>query len=324
MFHVLIIGAGTMGKTHIQAFSHMEDVKIIGVIDKKGQDVELECPVFSSFEEALMSIERIDIVDICVPTPLHLEFIKKAADAKLNIICEKPIARSLEEGLESIRYCQQKNVKLFVAHVLRFFPEYERAKELLDNNAIGKVGVARTTRAGSYPRGWNDWYSNYESSGGLILDMVIHDIDFLRWCFGDVERVYAKGTFGKGFEKLEYALITLRFKNGVIAHVEGSWAHDSFSMKFELAGTNGVIDYDSLKDKSIEARIRIQEASVGGVPVPESPLKTTPYYRELRHFMDCLKTGETPKVTADDALEAIKISLSAIESIRTNKPITIQ
>jgi len=323
MFHVLIIGAGTMGKIHIQAFRQMKDVKVVGVVDPNQLDSnkELDYQVFSTFQQALETGDRIDVVDICVPTPLHLEYVKKAADAKLNIICEKPLARSLEEGQEIINYCNRKSVKLYVAHVLRFFPEFVKVKEIIEKETIGKVGVVRTTRAGSFPIGWNDWYSDYQSSGGLILDMVIHDIDFLRWCFGDIERVYAKGTLGKGFDNLEYALITLRFINGVIAHLEGSWAHDSFSMSFEFSGTVGIIDYNSANDKPLELHSHSNKEGSGGVAVPESPLNTTPYYRELRHFLDCMKYGAEPIVTAEDALEAVKIALSAIESIRTSKPI---
>ncbi|WP_256757682.1 Gfo/Idh/MocA family protein [Cohnella sp. WQ 127256] len=320
MFHVLIIGAGTMGKIHNQAFALMKDVKVVGVVDSNHDNKWMDGQVFSSFEQALETMNQIDVVDICVPTPFHLEYVKKAADAKLNIICEKPLARSVEEGQAIINYCKEKNVKLFVAHVLRFFPEYVQAKALIDSGTIGKIGVARTSRAGSFPQGLNDWYSDYQSSGGVILDMVIHDIDFLRWCFGEVERVYAKGTLGEGYEKLDYALITMRFKNGVIAHLEGSWAHSSFSMKFEFSGLTGVIAYDSAKDKPIELHAHTNDAGLGGVAVPESPLQTNPYYRELRHFLDCLKKEIDPLVSAEDALIAVKIALSAIESIRTSQP----
>ncbi len=215
--------------------------------------------------------EHIDIVDVCVPTFLHKSYVMKAADAGKHVICEKPLARSLEDAREMLDYCREKDVRLFVGHVLRFFPEYREAKALVDQGAIGDVAVVRTTRGGGFPMAWNNWYADFQNSGGLVLDMIIHDFDFLRWCFGEVERVYAKSLFGRGHYGMDYALVTLRFASGVIAHVEGTWAHESFSMKFELAGKSGIIDYDSASDQPLvsvsrEKKRRLRRCRSSGKP----------------------------------------------------------
>src|SRR5690606_15527929 len=115
--------------------------------------------------------------------------------------------------------------------------------------------------------------------------------------------------------------VTLRFMNGTIAHVEGSWAHERFVMKFELAGEKGIIEYDSSRDHPITLTNRANEIGKSGVSVPSNPLKEGEYYRELAHFIDCIRIGTKPIVTAEDGYEAMRIALSAIESSRLGEPV---
>ncbi|MGG4034940.1 Gfo/Idh/MocA family oxidoreductase [Paenibacillus cisolokensis] len=326
MRHVLLIGAGTMGSTHAAAYGAMPDVRVAGIVDIRRDQAEavagpLGARVFASYEEAAAALERIDVVDVCVPTFLHETYCLKAAADKKDIICEKPLAGSRESALAIMEACRQHGVRLYVGHVLRFFPEYERAKALVEAGAIGEAGVVRTSRVGPFPNAWNDWYADLSKSGGTLLDLIIHDFDFLRWCFGEVERVYAKGLRGRELSRMDYSLVTLRFRSGVIAHVEGSWAHEAFTMRFEIAGRSGIIDYDSGKDKPLVVHTRGGRQGAQGVSVPESPLHRNPYYRELRHFIDCMETGREPLVTAEDALAAVDIALMAAESLRTGQPV---
>lgn len=325
MINILIVGAGTMGRIHAQAFAGMKDARVSGIVDRDARRAEeLAKPVgaspFTTFEEAIREVPA-ELVDICLPTPFHKPFVLKAADAGKHVICEKPLARNLEDAREMIEACREKGVELFVGHVVRFFPEYVRARELVKNGRIGNVTVVRTGRGGSFPAGWNDWYADFHASGGLVLDMIIHDFDYLRWCFGEVERVFAKGLTGRGYARRDYALVTLRFQSGVIAHVEGMWSHGSFSYRFEIAGKTGIIAYDSAKDRPLLVRGHGKEASLRGVEVPESPLNEDPYARQLRHFLHCLKTGEQPVVTAEDAYRAMEIALAALRSIETGEPV---
>lgn len=330
MFHVVVIGAGTMASVHSQAYSNMDNVKLAGIVDIRKDKAEelasrLGAQAFESLDEALQALGRVDIIDVCVPTYLHKDYVLKAASLGKHVVCEKPLARNLEEAEEMIRVCKENGVRLFVGHVLRFFPEYTKAKALVDGGVIGDAAVIRTSRGGSFPVAWNNWYADINKSGGLLLDLIIHDIDFLRWVFGDVERVYAKGLMGREFEQsMDYALVTLRFRNGAIAHLEGSWAHTSFSMKFEIAGKTGVIDYDSSKDTPLASFSRSSSGGSAGVAVPESPLQENPYFRELKHFISCIESGAQSLVTAEDAYEAMRISLAAIESVQTGKPVTLQ
>lgn len=327
MFSVLVIGAGTMGKVHFHAYEKMDNVSVAGIVDYREEKARAlageKTTAFASLEEAIRAAGKIDVIDVCLPTYLHKEFVKKAADLGKDVICEKPLARNLEDAQEMIDYCREKKVRLFVGHVVRFFPEYRRAKQVADSGEIGKIGVVRTRRGGVFPTGWNDWYAEIDKSGGVALDVIIHDFDFLRWCFGEVERVYAKGLAGRNFARKDYVLATLRFENGVIAHVEGSWAHEGFSTALEFAGSTGIIDYDSSQEQPLTAHLRDRGENITGVAVPESPLKESPYFTELKHFINCLDSGEESIISPQDAYKAMEISLAALQSMKTGKPVIL-
>ncbi|WP_449355214.1 Gfo/Idh/MocA family protein [Virgibacillus natechei] len=334
MQHVVVVGLGTMGSVHANAFARMENVELLGVVDRNEHKIssyasELNTRGFLSLDSAFENLgEKVDVVSVCLPTDDHITFVKQAADAGVHVICEKPIARSTEKARELIDYCNTRGVQLFVGHVVRFFQEYVKAKEVIDSDKIGRVSVVRTRRGGSFPIVPSDWYSDYMRSGGVIMDTIVHDFDYLRWCFGEVERVYAKniaGTTGINQWKRDYALVTLRFTNGIIAHVEGTWAHRQFATSFEFAGTDGVITYDGTKEKAVVTEHAEQSNRAGAnVAVPESPLKLSPYDQELRHFIDCIENAETPVVTAEDAYKAVEIACAALRSIEEGKSVELK
>ena len=281
MLSVLVIGAGMMGQTHIKAYQEMNHVKLVGIVDKNinkaNQVAQGDTKTFASFDEATAQLDKVDVIDICLPTYLHKEYVEQAATLGKDIICEKPLGHNLKEAVYMKEFCENRNVRLFVGHVVRFIPEYSQAKQLVESGTIGNAGVVRTSRNSGFPDRDDDWFADFNKSGGVVLDLIIHDFDFLRWCFGEVERVFAKGLYGRGFLKKDYALVTLKFENGVIAHVEGSWSHDVFQKRFEFAGDNGAFEYDSLKERSIS--LSLDNNDLGAVT--ESPTQHSPYYLEL-------------------------------------------
>ncbi|TDL32735.1 Gfo/Idh/MocA family oxidoreductase [Jeotgalibacillus sp. S-D1] len=330
MLKVLLLGAGTMGSVHARAYKSLGNVELIGIVDrqeaKAGKlSANTSAKVFTSYEEAVAKLNAIDVIDICLPTHLHKEYVMKSIGIARNIICEKPLGLNVTEAGDMIAACEKNNVRLFVGHVVRFFPEYKRIQSLLKKGSIGTPAVVRTTRGGAFPRAWKNWYGDFEKSGGLILDLLIHDFDFLRACFGNVERVYAKKLNREDAvgENIDYALVTIRFHSGVIAHAEGTWAHQGFSYGIEIAGTKGIIDYNSAKNAPLKHRSKGKKMDGAAVEVPESPLASSPYRDELKHFIDCIVNGKDPVVTAYDALHAIEIAMAALTSCETGQPVTL-
>jgi UDP-N-acetylglucosamine 3-dehydrogenase len=317
-----------MGRFHSIAYSHIKGTKVVAYSDPR-IDV---CKALAAKYHAkcvanpddIISNPEIDLIDICTPTPFHKEYTLKAIKAGKHVFCEKPIARTIAEADEMVKAIKAAKVKFVVGQVLHFFPEFVTMKHLIDQGKIGKPGVIRTSRIGGFPKASNDWYANYPMSGGVILDLIIHDFDWLNWVFGEPKRVFAHGLVNSGYDHLDYALVVIRYKSGVIAHVEGSWAQPGgFSVKVEATGTKGQLDFIMGDAMPVNIQMRKTDKSAVGVAVPESPLSEDPYTSEIRHFVDCILNDKQPAVTIDKAVSALKVSLAALESIKTGKPIDL-
>jgi len=330
MQKIALIGAGGMGANHADCYAQIEDAGLVAVMDIRPDAAASlaarhNARAYLDAEEMLRE-EDIDAVDVCTPTPWHIDYIKMAAAAGKHVVTEKPFCRTLEQCAEAIEACERAGVTLFVAQVLRWFPEFGRAHELVKSGAVGSPAVVRTTRGGGFPRAWNNWFGNFEWSGGVILDLIIHDFDWLLWTFGPAERVFAMGMAFEGVPETDYALVTIRFAGGVIGHVEGSWATPGpFRVAFEVAGDQGLISYSNAEAASLTISRKPTEGGQQGpaVPVPSSPSAASPYYKELQHFIDCLETDRTPEVTPQEAAAAVALSLAALESVRTGAPVRL-
>jgi predicted dehydrogenase len=233
------------------------------------------------------------------------------------------MALTLADAERMIGAARASNRTLMVGLVLRWFHEFRRMKEVIDSGAIGTVRVVRTTRAAGFPRGRDDWYADDARSGGLAVDMITHDYDFLRWCFGEVTRVMARGLRTQRLDHLDYCLILLRFASGVLAHVEGSWAHPpgTFFTRAEFAGTDGLVSFDSRRAVPFSTALRRTESGSAGVAVPESPVAESPYLKEMRHFFDVIHDRAPLAVTPTDAREALRIALAVNQSLDTGRPV---
>ena len=336
MMRVALIGAGGMASVHANCYSKMENAELVGVYDLRFDAAQLladkhNAYAFSDFE-ILLTETRPDVVDVCCPTPWHREYVCRAAElsAELGIqgiSVEKPMGRTLADCDAMIAACELSGIPLFVAHVVRFFPEFVRARNAILDGAVGIPAAIRTRRGVSMPHAWNDWYANFAWSGGCILDLIIHDFDWLRWTFGEVERVYAKNLGDTNLPLCDFALVTLRFESGAIAHVEGSWADPSgFNVSFEIAGDAGLLEYTFNQPSTPPFRKAIYDADTTKVraTLPESPTNTDPYFVELSHFLNCLETGAKPSISPQDGRAAVQIALAALESAQTGKAITLR
>lgn len=318
-----VIGAGFIGSVHLSAYANMPNVEVVGVADSRPEiaaagAVGVGARAYASYED-LVSAEDVDVVDICLPTAFHRDLAIQAAREGKHVFLEKPIARTLEDAGTILEAFSGSDGRLFVGHVVRFFSEYARIKAMVDDGDLGTVSVARTSRRSPFLTGWNDWYADWRVSGGVIIDLLIHDFDFLRWCFGEVRRVYARGVLGREYNRLDYALVTLRFAGGEIAHVEGHWGYPApFNYSIEVAGDKSLVTVDSTEPASV------QLLTGGPAESGESPDVATgksPFQAELEHFVRCVETGEEPIVSGVDAYEALNIGFAAIESIQTGRAV---
>lgn len=315
---VAVLGCGTMGGVHAGIYAKLADVQLTAVCDIRSEQAEKLADrtggaVFTSFD-AMLEQAEFDVISIALPTYLHKEYTIKAAKARKHIICEKPIALTAEDAGEMIAVCEENGVRLFVGHVVRFFPDYANMKEALDSGKLGRPAVAHASRIGGHP---GRWFAEESLSGGVILDLMIHDLDFLRSCLGEVRSVYAKNVRQDG---LDYALVTMQFLNGAVANVESNWGYPGpFHTKAEIAGSKGIIRANSLKSSSLQIVKQVSAGTKDSVVIPESPGFRSPYELQLEHFLACIRDGSKPIVTADDAFIALELGLAAKESARTGQ-----
>jgi predicted dehydrogenase len=324
-----------MGGVHAQGYAGFASANLVAVCDPRLEAAQALANVHNAAAytdvDTMLSEVKPDVVDVCVPTPYHCETVCRLASAGLKgIIVEKPMARSVEECERMTAACAESGTRLFVAHVLRFFPEFVTARTQVLSGAVGRPCAVRTKRGGAFPRGWDDWYGDLGRSGGLVLDLIIHDFDWLRWTFGEVDRVFARGAShgsANGSVGMDYALVTLRFQSGVIAHVEGTWADPSgFKVAFEIAGDNGMLEYNFNQPASqpLTTARKQPPGAPAAVAVPENPTAASPYQLELEHFADCILNGAEPRITPQDGLEAVRIAIAACESMRTGSPVLVK
>ncbi|MGN8644804.1 Gfo/Idh/MocA family protein [Gracilibacillus sp. HCP3S3_G5_1] len=325
MLKVAVIGLGKMGQRHAEVWDKLENTKIVGLI---GRDKSKLSPLTQKWNAAyfpdlksLLKQEHIDVLDICLPTFLHYETIKAAIQMQehISIICEKPLCLNVEEAKEIEELSRQKSVQVLVGHILRFDQEYSQLRIHVQERAVGEVGVVRLSRKTSYP---SSWFSNHEKSNGIIMDLGIHDLDWLLWTFGDVERVMARHIIQTEERSFEYALITLRMKNGVIAHLELSWGADSLQTSAEIAGNEGLLVASSDNKEGVHIQIPNVDKRAGYLSADlacEPPIQI-----QLRHFRDCILEGKTPIITLNEAVQSIKIAEAAITSANLGQVIYVE
>ena len=323
-----IAGVGFMGTTHAAGWA-ATDAELAGFCAETTGEAQkiaaqYQASIYPDYESLL---NEVDVIDICTPTHLHHEMVLQAAAAGKHIICEKPLARTLAQAQEMIRVCRAAGVRLFVAHVVRFFSEYALAKAQIDQGKIGRPGVVRLTRASYRPKKPNgNWFLDFEKSGGMMLDLMIHDFDYARWISGEIESVYAKNVSTTHPESAtEYGIAILKHASGALSHVAGGWAYPppTFRTAFEIAGDGGLIEWSSDNTAPIHLLLRKDNADAPDVGLPGSPLAESPYTTQIKEFYRAIKDDQAVRVSAEDGLAAVQIALAAIESAQTGQPVRI-
>jgi predicted dehydrogenase len=319
-----IIGTGTMGEVHATAWQSI-GAELTGCSSSNPTQAEAfgrrhEIRTFPNHDELL---NNVDIVDICTPTATHKSLVLAAAKAGKHVICEKPIALTVEDAQAMIDACQ--GIRFFVGMVLRFFPQYRSTKQLVAAGRIGEPGVLRLKRVSYVPQNPEAWYFNQTLSGGMVVDLMIHDFDYARWLAGEVERVFALKTQADT-GPAQYIQAVLRLKSGAIALVEGGWAYPPgvFRTGFDLSGTDGLIEWSSDQPSPLITFFPPKAEETASVGLPTSGLADDPFAAELRHAYQSIQSGAPFEVTAEDALEALRISLAVRKSVETGKPVKLQ
>jgi predicted dehydrogenase len=325
-----IAGTGFMGATHAAGWAET-GAEIAGFAAETPAEAEPLARAYGAEVYPALAdlIADVDVVDACTPTHLHHRMVLQAAAAGKHVVCEKPLARHLPEAQEMVRACREAGVRLLVAHVVRYFPEYALAQEQVAAGAIGRPGVLRLTRGSYRPKKpVGNWFLDEAKSGGILMDLMIHDFDYARWLAGEVETVFArKVTAADPEAPVDYGLAILRHRSGALTHVAGAWAYPPpvFRTGLEIAGDRGLIQFDSDVTAPITSLLRHDgDDDAPDVALPASPTSESPYTAQIKEFYQALLSGSPARVSAEDGLAAVQIAVAAMESVATGRPVRLE
>jgi predicted dehydrogenase len=302
-----VIGLG-VGRNHVSAYLGSEGVRLVAVAELDAQLLGRFSPAsvreYASGHE-MLEREDLDIVSICTPPRSHAELTIRALENGVSVLCEKPMAPTLEDCDRMIRSAARAGLTLMIGFKKRFEPAYE----ILRSGIEGDFGLPYLSNyvyvcAGSVRKAW---FWDEGDGGGPIVENTVHAVDILRHLLGDVDRVYAEGDSNlareAGIDQIDSAIFTMRFRNRSMAGIcAGSWARGP---EFERPRLVRISSYET----RAEARHEIGEVD--------------PFKDQAEHFAGCVRGGREPAATGDDGRKALEVSLAVKESARTGLPIRI-
>ncbi|MHA1368435.1 MAG: Gfo/Idh/MocA family protein [Promethearchaeota archaeon] len=327
-----LIGFGFIGRTHaINVVKHPDaKLKAVFSLEKDKDLVEKYGAKFYNDWRDLMDSEDLDFIIVATPTYTHAEVAIQAMSRGFNVFLEKPMDRTLDKCKAIIQAAKKNDVLLGLGHVLRFDPEYIKIKELIEKGAVGRPRMIRCSRAGPAPS-WSSWFFDEEKSGGVILDLSIHDLDYECWIAGRIpEYVYASASrldlgnrkvFGISHVVLDFGRSGETGVAGVeLGYAEASWGAKPmfpFSTHVEVSGTDGLLSCSIPGKHSLEIFKKKNRVAL-------NDYHTDPYYLELDDFIKSVRKNIPPKVGGDDGLQAVKVCLAALESAKNHEIIRME
>jgi len=333
--NVGVVGLGFMGNVHIKAYGKIPGAKVVAVSDAFKQPVNGVIPGVSGnvtdsdavrlsrdvkfFRDAhaLITNPSVQLVDLCVPTPQHVELSLAALKAGKHVVCEKPLARTSALCRQILKAAAAAKTYFMPAMCMRFWPGWDWLKQTIDRKTYGKVLAARFRRV-SGPPGWSRAsYFRGNDSGGALLDLHIHDTDFVQFCFGKPRAVFARG-LSRFSGAVDHVVTQYIIAGGATVSAEGSWLMNGthpFSMTYTVNFETATAEFDIAR--GAEA-LRLFE---DGKPMQVVKLTGVDgYVGELAHMIESIRRKRPPTVvTAKDGLTAVEISEAEEKSVLTGK-----
>ena len=312
MLKVGLVGAGGISRAHIPAWNAMEETELVALCDiRPEQMAEFPNQRHYTYLEEMLQKEDLDILDICLPTYLHVDTAVKAMDKGIHVICEKPIALKEEDAVRAYEAAERNHVNFMVAQVLRFWPEYILLKDIFDSGRYGKLLSGYMSRLGVKPKwSWDNWMMDPGRSGMVPFDLHIHDLDFLVYALGTPANVVRHRSQRP---EQDYIANVYEYPDFFIT-TEASWyaapmpfgAGYRFQFEDALVIYNGGVCNVYQNDGTI---LDLSAAAAAGVDSGEVNLiQSDAYANEIRYFTDCVLENRFPdKVKGQELVEVIRI-----------------
>ena len=326
-----IIGAGRIGKLHVDNLRVIPQIRVKSVSDVATGHLESwakekQIEVLTTDYKDILNDPEIHAVFICSPTNTHAMIIKEAAVAGKHIFCEKPVSFTVEETEEALEAVKTAGVKLQVGFNRRFDPNFRQIHQLVQNGKIGKPHILRITSRDPEPPG----IDYVKSSGGLFMDMMIHDFDMARYIMdSEVVEVSAYGAvlvnpeIGEAGD-IDTAIVSLKFANGALGVIDNSrQAVYGYDQRLEVFGSLGAAQADNIRATNVEV-------STAEHVTKEKPLYffleryTQAYMDEITEFAKAIQFDQDVSCNGYDGLQAQQIAKAAKKSLETGAPVRLQ
>lgn len=323
-----LIGCGGISRRHIKAYGNLKNrIKVSAVCDAVPERAihamqALGAETYFTEYDRLLRRDDIEAVDICLPHDLHSIVAIAAAERGKHVLCEKPIARTLDEADAMIRAAQRMGVVLMIGENYRFLPEVARAKELISNGVIGDIFLAKADCIGFpgdlAPSGWK--FDASRVGGGVVIDSGIHYVDTMRWLVGEVSSVTAflNRLIRKEISGEDTGCLLFKHAGGAISVLTLTWAarRPMDEHLFKLYGSMGTI-------VNAEAGVLVL---AGDKPDEISKIEVEPrdsFSAEIEHIADCIVEGRHPLVDGPEARRDLELVLAAYTSAKTGETVNV-
>ncbi len=316
-----IIGLGYIGQVHMQNAMRISNAEVVAAADTSPKVLEKAKALgvkglYADYKD-LLHDPQVDAVIVSLPTHLHLNCARQAAEAKKDIFLEKPIAVTVEDAKEVLAVAQRNQVKLMLGYPLRFSQEFMQAKQDMDNGLIGDVENVHATyissgpffhRAdGHSPVPVPDWWFNSQlTGGGVLIDLGCHMINLLRWFFGEI--VDIQGQFGHRFNMDfdDSAICLARFESGSLAVINVGWFSQEYLLRVDFLG--------SVKNVSVEHMPESRVKTLYQMLTKGMSTFTQPHLNELQYFADSIANDLNPSPAGIDGLKDLEAIYKAYKN----------
>jgi len=326
-----VIGVGRIGKLHLENLTQrIPNAEAVAIADvfveeaiKVGEKFGVDT-IYADYKDILANPE-VEAVVICSPTDTHAQYIIDSAKAGKHIFCEKPIDLSLEKILEILKTVEKEGVKLMVGFNRRYDPNFAKVQQMVSTGKIGEPHILKITSRDPAPPP-----AEYVAvSGGMFLDMTIHDSDMARFVMGsEVKEIYVKANvlvdpaIGKAGD-VDTAITTLLFENGAIGSIDNSRkAVYGYDQRLEVFGSEGMVKMDN-NTPDTHSYFNT-EGSHGPLPLDffmDRYIQS--YENEMLAFITALVNDEEMPVTGREGLMSVAIGLAAKKSVAENRPVQL-
>ncbi len=341
MINVGVVGIGFMGNMHFSVHQENKRSRVVAIADIDRQKLKgdwsgiagniggpggkVDLTGIKTYTDALQLINDpdVDLVDITLPSYLHARYTIAALRKGKHVMCEKPIALTLADAKRMVMAADKAKGKLMIGHCIRFWPEYEVAKRIVDAGKYGRVYSATFTRISPTPTwSWQNWLQNSKRSGAALIDLHIHDLDYINWMFGMPKAISSLGVT-KTSGGLDHLVTNFYYpEKNLQVSAEGGWiAHPAFpfSMSFTIFMEKASLNYHS----GAKPTMRLYMAD-GSAKTPRIP-KGDGYHREIDYFLRCINKDKDPEtVTPEAALEAVRLALAERQSVRFRSVVKVR